>query len=537
MTALSSIHFKQSISNNIYHNDRSKAPSYLLKDGGLGIEVNRSAIDAQKLYTKLLEESTKNYYERTHQRIQTKCNRWSAVVNIKDTTTMQDLEKLAEHFKNKYKWECIQIAIHRDEGHVDKDTNAVKINHHAHLEFYTLDKDGINRFKKNEFGKKRMSEIQTEVAEILGMTRGQKFSKKTRLEHKQYKAHIQEIESKELQIKKHQKEIKNLSQELEKEKQEKSKTKFLTKKAVKERLEIERKTMKDKGFKAEDFRALNALNKSSFETQEDLEDAIKNLHEEISKKRELEQLAEVKQNQVKNLKDAYKSEVDNLKKENEILRNDIQLIQEQKEQQKEQEKNQKKEQLEQVKKIKELQEQLEQRDKEFLLTKIRINELEKINNKKTVALETLTQENTQIKNELTDTKKELSKFKKLYEEITQAFNTLKERFIDKVKEAVNEYLKNEDKAKDVKLNLIVVSEPTKISNFTHFIAIDKSTMKEYILKVTEDKKISLGSPIIVNGTLKQNKIIAKSIEINKDLSKQIKEQMNNKKHTNRGMDR
>lgn len=526
MTALSSIHFKQSIDNNIYHNDRSKAPSYLLKDCGLGIEVNRSAIDAQKLYTKFLEESTKNYYERTHQRIQTKCNMWSAVVNIKDTTTMQDLEKLAEHFKNKYGWECIQIAIHRDEGHIDKETNEVKINHHAHLEFYTLDKDGINRFKKNEFGKKRMSEIQTEVADILGMQRGQKFSKKTRLEHKQYKAHIKEIESKELQIKKHQKEINDLKSELK----EKSKIKFLTKKAVKERLEIERKAMKDKGFKAEDFRALNALNKSSFETREDLEDAIKNLHEEIAKKRELEKLAEIKQNQVKNLKDAYKSEVQILKQENQDLHRDVKVLQEQ-------EKNQKKEQLEQVKKIKELQEQLEQRDKEFLLTKIRIDELEKINNKKTVALETLTQENIQIKNELTDTKKELSKFKKLYEEITQAFNTLKEKFIDKVKKAVNEYLKNEDKAKDVKLNLIVVSEPTKISNFTHFIAIDKSTMQEYILKVTEDKKISLGSPILVHGKLKQNKIIAKSIEINKDLSKQIKEQMNNKKHTNRGMDR
>lgn len=534
MTALSSIHFKQSIDNNIYHNDRSKVPSYLLKDCGLGIEVNRSAIDAQKLYTKLLEESTKNYYERTHQRIQTKCNRWSAVVNIKEDTSMQDLEKLAEHFKNKYKWECIQIAIHRDEGHIDKETNKVKINHHAHFEFYTLDKDGINRFKKNEFGKKRMSEIQTEVADILGMQRGQKFSKKTRLEHKQYKAYIQEIESKELQIKKHQEEKEELKQELEKEKQKNSKQKFLTKKAVKERLEAERKSMKDRGFKAEDFRALNALNKSSFETQEDLEDAIKNLHEEIAKKRDLEQLADAKKNQVKNLKDAYKSEVQILKQENQDLHNEIKVI---KEQQKEQEKNQKKEQLEQVKKIKELQEQLEQRDKEFLLTKIRIDELEKINNKKTVALETLTQENTQIKNELTDTKKELSKFKKLYEEITQAFNTLKEKFIDKVKEAVNEYLKNEDKAKDVKLTLIVVSEPTKISNFTHFIAIDKSTMQEYILKVTEDKKISLGSPIIVNGTLKQNKIIAKSIEINKDLSKQIKEQMNNKKHTNRGMDR
>ncbi|GMB96376.1 hypothetical protein NHP22001_09650 [Helicobacter sp. NHP22-001] len=27
---------------------------------------------------------------------------WSAVVNLKDTITMQNLERLAKHFKNKY---------------------------------------------------------------------------------------------------------------------------------------------------------------------------------------------------------------------------------------------------------------------------------------------------------------------------------------------------------------------------------------------------------------------------------------------------
>ena len=419
MTALSSIHFKQSIDNNIYHNDRSKEPSYLLKNGGLGIEVNRSAIDAQKLYTKLLEESTKNYYERTHQRIQTKCNRWSAVVNIKDTTTMQDLEKLAEHFKSKYSWECIQIAIHRDEGHIDKETNKVKINHHAHFEFYTLDKDGINRFKKNEFGKKRMSEIQTEVADILGMQRGQKFSKKTRLEHKQYKAHIQEIESKELQIKKHQKEIKNLSQELEKEKQEKSRTKFLTKKAVKERLELERKSMKNAGFSAQDFRALNALNKCSFETQEDLEDAIKNLHEEIAKKRDLEQLADAKQNQVKNLKDAYKSEVDNLKQENE-----------------------------------ELKDQLSLRDKQFLLTKIRINELERINKNLKEDLDKKSNDYDVLERKLESRQQEISTHEKISAQRFKEMQVLKEENKQlkeenyKLKKAVEMYHKIVDICKE-----------------------------------------------------------------------------------------
>lgn len=137
------------------------------------------------------------------------------VVNLDEHHTMKDVEKLAAHFNQKYGWQCYQIAIHRDEGHlVSKETgktyrsskkgkdkgdfkyNAktgiytfkngdkytltelkekfeIKINYHAHLELFTVNKQGITAFKKAQFAKKAMSQIQTEVAELLGMERGE----------------------------------------------------------------------------------------------------------------------------------------------------------------------------------------------------------------------------------------------------------------------------------------------------------------------------------------------------------------------------
>lgn len=82
---------------------------------------------------------------------------------------MQDLERLAEHFNKKYGFQYYQIAIHRDERHINEKGEKV-INHHAHFEFITLDKTtGKQCFKMRDFPPSKMREIQSEVAELLQM--------------------------------------------------------------------------------------------------------------------------------------------------------------------------------------------------------------------------------------------------------------------------------------------------------------------------------------------------------------------------------
>ncbi|CRF41483.1 hypothetical protein [Helicobacter ailurogastricus] len=190
----SSIHFiKTENEIQTYHNDRSQKSSNLLpqedveKVGG-GVEVNRSADQAEALKNAIVKKAILDYKEHVGQKFRATSYLWSAVVNIKPDTTMQDLERLADHFKTKYGFQCYQIAIHRDEGHKDEEGN-IRLNQHAHLEFVTLDENtGKSLFRGNLQKPKALSQIQTETADILGMQRGEavKKSGRKRIEPRAY---------------------------------------------------------------------------------------------------------------------------------------------------------------------------------------------------------------------------------------------------------------------------------------------------------------------------------------------------------------
>lgn len=195
MSQISSINFKKSIAINTAHNDRTLAPSYLISDRG--VECDRPDEQARELKEQIIARAKETYTSRTGQRFQAKTYEWSAVCNIKPDTTMDDLKRLAQHFSDKYSFQCYQIAIHRDEGHIDEDGKE-QINHHAHLEFIMLDKNtGVNCFKMRDFPKSKMREIQSEVSQILQMQRGEdkRKSGRQRTEPRQY-AKLKEAEKK-----------------------------------------------------------------------------------------------------------------------------------------------------------------------------------------------------------------------------------------------------------------------------------------------------------------------------------------------------
>lgn len=186
MSQISSINFKKSIAINTAHNDRTLAPSYLISNRG--VECDRPDEQARELKEQIIAQAKEIYTSRTGQRFQAKTYEWSAVCNIKPDTTMDDLKRLAQHFSDEYGFQCYQIAIHRDEGHIDEDGKE-QINHHAHLEFITLDKNtGVNCFKMRNFPKSKMREIQSEVSQILEMQRGEdkRKSGRQRTEPRQY---------------------------------------------------------------------------------------------------------------------------------------------------------------------------------------------------------------------------------------------------------------------------------------------------------------------------------------------------------------
>ena len=278
MGQISSINFKKSIPINTEHNDRTLAPNYLI-DKEKGAECNHSAEKARELKNQIINEAKETYQNQVKQKFQAKSFEWSAVVNIKPDTTMQDLENLAKHFNDKYGFQCYQIAIHRDEGH--KNTKGeIEINQHAHMEFITLDKEtGKQNFKMRDFSKQKMREIQTEVAEILQMERGKdkRLTGAKRIEPRKY-AQLKEQEKaaiKETKIKVA-KQIKELKTELEAE--------ILSKKEIKEQFEAFRKENAGQGLAKEFFRELSEEKKKQLQEPSYTQDELKAYFTELLEK-------------------------------------------------------------------------------------------------------------------------------------------------------------------------------------------------------------------------------------------------------------
>lgn len=110
-----------------------------------------------------------------------------AVVVIEDTTTMDDLRKLAKRFNDRFGIDVFQIAIHKDEGY-RKGKDGLKLNLHAHMVADWTDHQSGKSLKLN---RNDMAEMQTICAEVLGMERG-KSSEKQHLSAIQFKIAAEE---------------------------------------------------------------------------------------------------------------------------------------------------------------------------------------------------------------------------------------------------------------------------------------------------------------------------------------------------------
>lgn len=112
---------------------------------------------------------------------------WEAVINLNSHHTMKNLHELRKHIESKYKFICCAMTIHRDEGVLldIKGEKVPKYNYHAHLNFITY-ANGGQQFRLN---KRKLSELQSEVAEVLGMERGvsAQITKRKHIKHQHYR--------------------------------------------------------------------------------------------------------------------------------------------------------------------------------------------------------------------------------------------------------------------------------------------------------------------------------------------------------------
>jgi hypothetical protein len=190
MGQISSLNFKKSIAVNIEHNNRQMPPSYLLVEGGKGFESRyipfNGSKSAAESRSKIIEACQQAYLRVKKQKFQARSYLWSAVINIKPDTTIDDIRKAVKLIEKETGFKCYQYAIHRDEGYIDDGGN-VQLNEHAHLEFVSLDlATGINL--QRQLTPAKLRELQTKLATVLQMTRGEdkRVSGRQRIEPRAY---------------------------------------------------------------------------------------------------------------------------------------------------------------------------------------------------------------------------------------------------------------------------------------------------------------------------------------------------------------
>lgn len=190
MGQISSLNFKKSTAINVEHNNRQMPPTYLLVKGGKGFQSryvsfngSKSAVETRDKYIEACQQA---YLREKGKKFQAKSYLWSAVINLKESSTIDDVSKVRKYLEKETGFKCYQLALHADEGYVDDD-GVIQINYHAHLEFVTLDlATGINLQRKLSPAKLR--ELQTGVAAVLQMERGEdkRISGRQRIEPRQY---------------------------------------------------------------------------------------------------------------------------------------------------------------------------------------------------------------------------------------------------------------------------------------------------------------------------------------------------------------
>lgn len=202
-----SINFKVAKSDSEIHNFRKKSFDYIRKDLTHKNEYwmeQKIADRIQKIESYCKEKSGRKL-QKNAMPIR------EAVVVIKENTTMQDLHNLSKRLEEELKIRVFQIAIHKDEGHFDKDTKEWKPNYHAHLVADWQDLQTGKTLKHQSFHYSKMQDL---AAECLDMERGVSGSL-TRLEAVEFK-----IKKKEEDLKILEERYQEMQQEMESKKSE-----------------------------------------------------------------------------------------------------------------------------------------------------------------------------------------------------------------------------------------------------------------------------------------------------------------------------
>jgi hypothetical protein len=123
MAQATSIHIQTAKSFALYHNDRTKTPSYVVRDKEYN-EYDKTAEEAREELRALYQTSSENYRTRTRQKLQVKNTLAEAVIVVDEGHTLEDIKAVAEMIEEKTGYKAIQLSIHRaNNNNVTSDNN------------------------------------------------------------------------------------------------------------------------------------------------------------------------------------------------------------------------------------------------------------------------------------------------------------------------------------------------------------------------------------------------------------------------------
>lgn len=127
--------------------------------------------------------------ELTGQKMQDKCTPFKeGVAVIKEDTTIEELLDYGKKVEKEIGWHLVQVYIHKDEGHKDKQTQEWKENRHAHLVFDTIDH---NTGKTIQVNRLDLANMQTLLSQSIHMDRGENSSDLAHLNSLEFKADME----------------------------------------------------------------------------------------------------------------------------------------------------------------------------------------------------------------------------------------------------------------------------------------------------------------------------------------------------------
>ncbi len=164
--AISSIHFAPGHSGYFDHNSReAHTNNAIFKDEKNYCSANKK--EAFEIFNKELKLRKEAYENRTGQKLQKNTTtHLSAIFNFNKDTTVEQAQKVCEYLEKKLDTKIVQLAMHRDEGHiieVESQELHEKIeikNYHGHIEMLGLDSNGNSIRRKLD--KPTLRKIQTE---------------------------------------------------------------------------------------------------------------------------------------------------------------------------------------------------------------------------------------------------------------------------------------------------------------------------------------------------------------------------------------